>query len=140
MRVIIDTNVLVSGLISRSGPPAQIINAVLRGEIVPVMSDATFAELEEVLHRPRLQPYFRDSQITPFQLLTVLRTVAVFSKPGHSRQRMRDPGDRPFVELAATHPAPDFIVTGDKDFEQDRYHGVPVISASLFVKTVLRSR
>ncbi|MEK7223500.1 MAG: putative toxin-antitoxin system toxin component, PIN family [Pseudomonadota bacterium] len=54
MRVIIDTNVLVSGLISRSGPPAQIINAVLRGEIVPVMSDVTFAELEEVLHRPRL--------------------------------------------------------------------------------------
>jgi predicted nucleic acid-binding protein len=53
---------------------------------------------------------------------------------------MRDPADRPFVDLAATHPTPDFIVTGDKDFEQDHYHGVPVISASMFVKTVLRSR
>ncbi|MHB8697803.1 MAG: putative toxin-antitoxin system toxin component, PIN family [Sulfuricaulis sp.] len=140
MRVVIDTNVLVSGLISRSGPPAQIVNAVLRSDIIPVMSEATFAELEEVLHRPRLQSYFRDSRITPFQLLTVLKTVAEFSKPGQSRQRMRDPTDRPFVELAATHPAPDFIVTGDKDFEQDDYHGVPVISASLFVKTILRSR
>lgn len=140
MRVVIDTNVLVSGLISRSGPPAQIVNAVLQGDIIPVMSEATFAELEEVLHRPRLQSYFRDSRITPFQLLTILRTVAEFSKPGQSRQRMRDPADRPFVELAATHPAPDFIVTGDKDFEQNHYHGVPVISASLFVKTVLRSR
>jgi hypothetical protein len=41
VRVVIDTNVLVSGLISRSGPPARIVNAVLRGEIVPVMSEAT---------------------------------------------------------------------------------------------------
>ncbi len=140
MRVVIDTNVLVSGLISRSGPPARIVNAVLRGEIVPIMSDATFAELEEVLHRPRLQPYFRDSHITPFQFLTALRTVAKFSKPGHSRQHIRDPADRAFVELAASHPTPDFLVTGDKDFEQGHYHGVPVISASLFVKTILRSR
>ena len=140
MRVVIDTNVLVSGLISRSGPPAQIVNAVLRGDIIPVMSEATFAELEDVLHRPRLQSYFRNSRITPFQLLTALKTIAEFPKPGHSRQRVRDPADRAFVELAASHPTPDFLVTGDKDFEQGHYHGVPVISASLFVKTILRSR
>jgi putative PIN family toxin of toxin-antitoxin system len=140
VRVVIDTNILVSGLISRSGPPAQIVNAVLRGDIIPIMSDATFAELEEVLHRPRLQPYFRDLRITPFQLLTALKIVAEFLKTGHSRQRMRDPADRPFVELAGTQPAPDFIVTGDKDFEQSHYHDVPVISASLFVKSILRSR
>lgn len=140
MRVVVDTNVLVSGLISRSGPPAQIVDAVVRAEIIPVMSEATFAELEEVLHRPRLQPFFRDSRVTPFQLLTVLRIVAMFSKPGHSRARMRDPADRPFLDLANSHPAPDFIVTGDKDFEQDHYHGVPVISASLFAKTILRSK
>ncbi|MBI3547113.1 MAG: putative toxin-antitoxin system toxin component, PIN family [Gammaproteobacteria bacterium] len=140
MRVVIDTNVLVSGLISRSSPPAQIVNAVLRGDIIPVMSHASFAELEEVLHRPRLQSYFRNARITPFQLLTALKTIAEFPKPGHSKQRMRDPTDRIFVELAASHPTPDFLVTGDKDFEQDYYHGVPVISASLFVKTILRSK
>lgn len=140
MRVVVDTNILVSGLISRTGPPARIVDAVLRGEIVPLMSVATFAELEEVLHRPRLQRYFRDSRLTPFQLLTALKTVAEFAKHSHSRIRMRDPADRPFADLAAGHPAPDFIVTGDKDFEQDRYHGVPVISASLFVQTVLRTR
>ena len=140
MRVVVDTNVLVSGLISRSGPPAQIVDAVIRGEIIPVMSEATFAELEEVLHRSRLQPFFRNSQVTPFQLLTVLKAVAVFSKPRYSRARIRDPADRPFLELANSHPVPDFIVTGDKDFEQDHYHGVPVISASLFTKTILRSK
>ena len=140
MRVVVDTNILVSGLISRAGPPAQIVDAVLRGEIVPVMSDATFAELEEVLHRPSLQRYFRDSRVTPFQLLTALKIVAEFAKPGHSRVRMRDPTDRPFADLAAAHPAPDFIVTGDKDFELDRYHGVPVISSGLFVQTILNTR
>lgn len=52
MRVILDTNVLVSGLISEIGPPARIVDAVLRGEIIPVMSPATFAELEDVFHAP----------------------------------------------------------------------------------------
>jgi putative PIN family toxin of toxin-antitoxin system len=103
------------------------------------VSEATFAELEEVLSRPRLQRYFRHSRITPFNLLTAIKSIAIFSAPGRSRAALRDPADRPFLELAASHPAPDFIVTGDKDFEQDQYHGVPVVSASLFVKMVLRS-
>lgn len=140
MRVVIDTNVLVSGLISRSGPPARIVDAVIQGRIIPVMSEATFAELEEVLHRPRLQPFFHSARITPFQLLTVLRDVAVFAKPGRSSALIRDVADRPFLELAASRPPPDFIVTGDKDFEQDHYHHVPVISATLFAKKVLRAK
>lgn len=139
MRVVVDTNVLVSGFISSSGPPAEIINAILKGAIVPVMSRATFAELEDVLHRPRLQPYFKRVGITRFRFLADLEKVAQFVKPRPSRIPLRDPTDRIIVELAATRPTPDFIITGDRDFEQDRYHGVPVISASLFVETVLRA-
>ena len=77
MRVIVDTNVLVSGLISEIGPPARIVDAVLRGEIIPVMSPATFAELEEVLHRSELQRYFRRAGVSVFQFLTVLASLFV---------------------------------------------------------------
>ncbi|MBI2225550.1 MAG: PIN domain-containing protein [Betaproteobacteria bacterium] len=44
MRVIVDTNVLVSGLISSRGSPARIVDAVLAGRIIPVMSEATFVD------------------------------------------------------------------------------------------------
>ena len=134
MRVIIDTNVLVSGLLSETSAPAKIVDAIIAGKIIPLMSKATFAELEEVLHRPRLQPYFRRAEITPYQLLSTLEIIALFVKPKPSDLPIRDEGDRHFLELAASRPTPDFIVTGDKDFSEERYHGVPVISASIFAQ------
>lgn len=137
MRVIVDTNILVSGLISQSGAPAKILDAILKGHIIPIMSPATFAELDEVLHRPQLQQYFRRAELSPYQLLQHLELLAQIIKPRTSRTPIRDDKDRPFLELAATRPAPDFIITGDKDFEENRYEGVPVISASLFVKAIL---
>lgn len=140
MRVIFDTNVLVSGLISEIGPPARIVDAVLRGEIIPVMSQATFAELEDVLHRSELQRYFRRAGVTVFQFLTVLRQVAQLVRPRASIAPIRDQKDRPFLELAASRPAADFLVTGDKDFENQRYEGIPVITASLFVEKILNAK
>jgi len=65
VRIMVDTNIFVSGIISKKGTPAKIIEAILEGILVPVMSEATFAELQEVLHRPRLQIYFQRAGITP---------------------------------------------------------------------------
>lgn len=134
MRVVLDTNVLVSGLLSAQGSPGRIVDAVMAGRIVPVMSMATLAELEDVLHRPRLQIYFRRADVTPFQFLTTLHALADFVSPKASKQTIRDAKDRPFIELCATRPKPEFIVTGDRDFEQARYHGVKVIGAAEFAK------
>ena len=50
---------------------------------------------------------------------------------------VRDENDRIFLELAATRPLVDFLITGDQDFERQQYADVPVISAAFFVKTVL---
>jgi hypothetical protein len=140
VRVIVDTNVLVSGLISETAAPARIVDAILGGQAIPVMSRDTFAELEEVLTRPRLQVYFRRAGITPFELLAALQRVATFVRPRPSKMIVRDRKDRPFLELAATSPKADFLITGDKDFEAPRYEGVTVISASLFVESVLKTR
>ena len=137
MRVIVDTNVLVSGLISPGGSPARIVDAVLAGRTIPVMSEATFAELEDVLHRPAVRGYLAKNGISPFAVLAELARLAHFVKPRPSSVRIRDPKDKPFVELATSQPAADFIVTGDKDFTESRYGDVPVISARVFVDKVL---
>lgn len=55
MRVVVDTNILVSGLLSSKGAPARIVDAILHGSVVPIVSEATFAELKDVLSRPKLE-------------------------------------------------------------------------------------
>jgi putative PIN family toxin of toxin-antitoxin system len=139
VRVIVDTNILVSGLISAHGNPGKIVDAILDGQLIPIMSSATFEELEEVLSRSRLQKYFGHARVSIQDFLTQLKQIADFVPPKHSNLNIRDEKDLPFIDLAATIPPPEYIITGDKDFEQDRYHGVSVISASLFVKNILRT-
>jgi uncharacterized protein len=134
VRVVIDTNILVSGLMSANNPPGKIVDALIQGVLTPVFSQTTFAELQDVLQRPQLQRYFVRIEITPADFLATLREIAEFVVTEPCDIPIRDPKDRPFIELVATPPQPDFLINGDKDFEQQRYAGVPVISARLFLQ------
>ena len=138
MRVVLDTNIIVSGLMSVSSPPAQILNAVRGGQVVAVMSEATFAELEHVLHRPAVQRYFTHTTITPAAFLAELRVQADLVIPIPNTVPIRDARDRVFLDLLTTEPPPQYFVTGDKDFEASQYSGVPVISAAAFARLLSR--
>ena len=138
MRVVLDTNIIVSGLMSMTSPPAQILNAVRIGQVVAVMSEATFAELEHVLHRPAVQRYFTHTTITPAAFLADLRIQADLVIPVPSTAPIRDARDRVFLDLLKTEPPPQYFVTGDQDFEDSHYSGVPVISAAKFVRLLTR--
>lgn len=138
MRVVLDSNILVSGLMSVSSPPAQILNALRAGQIVAVMSEATLTELEHVLSRPAVRRYFSHSAITPEAFLADLRLHADLMIPVPTTTVIRDEQDRPFLDLLATIPSPQFFVTGDKDFEAAHYSGVPVISAAEFARLLTR--
>lgn len=130
MRVVLDTNIIVSGLMSLTSPPASILNAVRAGQIVAVMSAATLAELEKVLHRPAVRRYFTRAAITPAEFLADLRLHADVVIPVPNSAPLRDERDRIFLDLLATIPPPHYVVTGDRDFEASHYSGVPVISAA----------
>lgn len=132
--VVLDTNILVSEIISPAGPPAQILTALRQGRVVAVMSLITLAEWEAVLHRTRFQPYFVRAGVTPAALLNELRLQADLVTPVPSTLPIRDERDRPFLELMETTPPPQYFVTGDHDFEARQYGGVPVVSASLFLQ------
>ena len=58
MRVVLEANVLVSALISRSGAPARILDRWERDEFEIAISPAILQELDRVLHYPRLQERF----------------------------------------------------------------------------------
>ena len=55
MRIVLDTNVLVAGLLSANGPPAWIVEAVLAGELELALDMAIREEYEEVLRRPEFR-------------------------------------------------------------------------------------
>ena len=53
-RVVLDTNILVSALMSKHGNPAKILNMFLSGALVLIYCDEILNEYEDVLYRPRL--------------------------------------------------------------------------------------
>jgi len=81
VRVVLDTNILVSGLMSMTSPPTQILNVVRVGQVVAVMSEATLAELEHVLHRPAIQRYFTHTTITPRDFWPTFESKLIWSSP-----------------------------------------------------------
>lgn len=118
-------------MINPRGPPGTIVDAVTEGRITPVFSSETFAELHDVLARPRLQRFLTRAATPTDTLLARLASVADLVTPGGVVEHIRDPKDAPFLAVAATRPLPDAIVTGDSDFERGRKGGVPVVSASM---------
>jgi len=131
VRVVVDTNVIVSGLISSRGAPARIVDAILDQQVIPVFSKETFSELLAVLQRRKFNRYFAAAG------LSIQSAVAEFAEVRPVRAAIRDPKDRPMLEVAGSAPPPDFIVTGDKDFVEHQYGGVLVLSPAAFCRVAL---
>jgi len=137
VRVVVDTNVFVSGLISARGTTARVVDAILAGRIVPLFSQDTHSELVEVLGRPKLKRYLSKAGVEREPFLADLAAIAEFVRPGPVRVHIRDPKDRPIIAVAASIPPPDFVVTGDRDFEKLKIEPVRIVSPSWFVKNAL---
>lgn len=55
MRQVLDTNVVVSGVLMPMGPPGHLLDLVLTGEVTPVIEPRVAGEYREVLLRPRFE-------------------------------------------------------------------------------------
>jgi len=122
MRVVLDTNVLVSGLLSASGPPAWIVEAVLAGELELALDTAIRQEYEDVLRRPE----FRFSPEVVDDLLVAIdqfgfQVVAAPPCP----VPLPDPDDEPFLAVARITNST--LVTGNlKHYPPRTRYGVTV--------------
>lgn len=114
LRVVVDTNVWISGLIVPDGPPGQVLRAMRDRRFELVVSWQLAEELADVLRRPRLHRYGIDqSDIEDvFRLMTPALPTTDVDVP------IRDPADAPVV-AAALAGAAEAIVTGDADFLDD---------------------
>lgn len=108
MRIVLDTNVLVSALLSPGGAPASILNAVLNGTISVLVDNRILFEYEDVLHRSKFGFESRDVR----SLLEFLRHECEYVAAASTSSTLDDPADLPFYEVALSGNA-DYLVTGN---------------------------
>lgn len=113
MRVVLDTNVLVSALLFRGGRLAWLREAWQRGRIVPLAARETVEELLRVLEYPKFRLTMEDRQELLADFLPFAEIVAPPKKPARLPV-CRDPDDVMFLQAAVAGNA-DALVTGDSD-------------------------
>ena len=114
MRVVLDTNTIISGLFW-DGTPWQVYRAALTGEYTLLASDALINELDEVLHRPKFIPALAEIGRTPESLVASHSEIVALVHPADiAPDTIRDPKDTMILACAVGGKA-DYIVSGDKD-------------------------
>lgn len=132
IRVVIDTNIIISYTMSRGSTLTRLMDYWFLSEaFVYVTSPTLIAELENVLHRPRLQRHFK---IDVQSLLSTIKAEAVQTPGTLTIPRVcRDPNDDMFLACAIEGQA-DYIVTGDKDLlVLKEYQGIQIVAVESFV-------
>jgi len=109
MKVVLDTNVLISGLINVQGTPAQIVNLLVNGRITLLYDSRILKEYEEVLGRKKFG--FRKGLIAP--LLDYVKNEGQYVAAEPGTRVFLDDDDRMFYEVAKTAMAR-CLVTGNK--------------------------
>lgn len=118
MRVVLDTNVLISGLLFPGGPPSQLVDAWRGGAFDLLLSDFIIDEITRVWDHlaPRLKQM--PSDLSDFLDMLVLRgevvQLDVAGLASAAATGLRDPNDVPILATLLRAGA-DWLVTGDKD-------------------------
>lgn len=130
MNIVLDTNVLVSGLLTPFGPSGEIVRLVSAGVLVVHYDARVLLEYRDVLFRPKFQ---FDSEHIDTLLNYVQQNGRVISA-GPLKKRLPDPDDEPFLEIAIAGQA-ECLVTGNiKHFPKASRQLIKVFSPSEFIE------
>jgi putative PIN family toxin of toxin-antitoxin system len=122
LTAVIDTNLLVSGLLTTRGLPHRLVERLREGAFIPVVSSPLLAEYTAVLARPHLTRQFHVSSAIVDDLLLILTVRARHVTPvAPLPVAVRDPGDI-MVLVTALGGQADCLVTGDGDLLALRGH------------------
>jgi putative PIN family toxin of toxin-antitoxin system len=121
----LDTNVIVSGILTPEGHCGRILDLLLEGHIPIVVDSRILAEYEEVLSRPRLA--LPQQAVGVFMDFIRSRAERVVAEP--LRASLPDPSDLPFLEVASSSGS--MLVTGNRrHFPNKACRKVKILSAA----------
>ncbi len=133
LRLVIDTNILISGLMAVNSLPQKVFDYATSQAIL-LISDEVQSEIENVISRPKLQKYITLEQRNKF--LTELSQQVERVTINQKIRACRDPKDDKFLELAVCGEA-NYIITGDADLlDLHPFQNIPIVKAANFLTAI----
>jgi len=121
---VLDTNVLVSALLSSQGPPAKLWDALGDGRYLLAYDPRILHEYQQVLSRAKFG--FTASEVA--DLFGVIARFGEIVIPTSALPPLPDPGDTPFLEVAASTPDQILVTGNGRHYPRTARHGVGVFS------------
>ncbi|MDO9468068.1 MAG: putative toxin-antitoxin system toxin component, PIN family [Thiobacillus sp.] len=138
MRVVLDTNTLVSGIISPGGPPRRLLDQA-RTQVFELCSSATLlAELLDVLAREKFTTRLAQAELTPQGIVADLRRLAHMAAPQDVPRVVEQDADDDHVIACAVAGKADLIVSGDRHLHSlgGQYQGIPIVTPAEAVQRI----
>jgi len=130
MNVVLDTNVLVAGLLTPHGPSGRVIDLLLNGDLTPCFDDRIIAEYREVLARAKFG--FDLTQIEA--VLDYIEDEGLHVVAAPLDVSLPDPDDNAFLEVAVAVGA-GWLITGNaRHFPAKSRHSVRVAGSREFIE------
>jgi len=133
LKIILDTNVLVSGILSPNGPPAAVLRALLTERVKLCFDERIVSEYRDVLTRTK---FSFDGELVE-ELIGFLESAGSPTLAAPLPVTLPDPWDQMFIEVAVSSHA-DLLVTGNLEhFPEMARAGVRVVSPREFLDALL---
>lgn len=135
MRVVLDTNILVSALIRRDSVPGRILEAWLDDRFVLLTLALQLEELRNVTRRPQIRPLIRPAEAG--RLVNQIRANAELVIQLPRTRRSDDPADDFLLAMCDSGHA-DYLVTGDKAglLALSTHYGTAILTARAFLDAI----
>ena len=131
MRLVFDTNIIISALLFEGSKPSKAFDIGINQEAL-LFSSPTLAELEEVLWRNKFDRYISHEERKQFLTSLILHSTPI--ETNETISECRDPKDNKFLELAVCGKA-DFIISGDEDLlVLNPFRNIQIITPDSFLK------
>jgi putative PIN family toxin of toxin-antitoxin system len=132
MRIVVDTNVLVSGLLTPFGSSGEIVRMLFSGELILCIDARILSEYKEVLCRPKFK--FDKNKIAVLIDFILQYGQIVSSSP--LKCPLPDPDDEPFLEVAMAGNVK-ILITGNKvHYPSASREGMEILSPSEFIDSL----
>jgi len=129
MRIVLDTNVLVAGLLSPFGPCGEIVRMVSSGELTLALDARILTEYQDVLARPK----FNFDQDKVAAILDLIEHHGSIVAASPLKQPLPDPDDKPFLEVAIAAQVACRVTGNHVHFPVASCQGATVLSPTEFL-------
>lgn len=129
MKVVVDTNIIVSGLVNAFSAPGVIVRIIALGDLRVCYDVRILSEYEEVLLRPKFS--FNLDSINDLIEQIKVRGIMVIGSP--LKKRLLDPDDEVFLEIAIAGEAVCLITGNRKHYSVKKCENILVLSPADFL-------